>query len=76
MPIATLDPVLDRLAEFESESNPVVSLYLDLRPDQRGKDNHKPFLEGVFKEQLDRVDPSGSDARASLEQDFETKSSE
>lgn len=71
MPLATLDPGLDKLTKFESHSRPVVSLYLDLRPDQRGKDNDKPFLDAAFKEQLDRFDESGSDARSSLERDFE-----
>ena len=70
MTLTTLDPVLDRLAEFESDSHAVVSLYLDLRPDARGKEAYKSFLEGAIKEQLDSYSPDES-ARPALEQDFE-----
>jgi peptide subunit release factor 1 (eRF1) len=48
MAVDTLDPVLDTLAEFESDTHPVISLYLDLRPDQRG--TVKSFVESAAKE--------------------------
>jgi peptide chain release factor subunit 1 len=69
MPPLALNPVLDRLTEYRNEIRPVVSLYLDLRPDQRGRDNYEPFLDGAFKEQLETFDAS-SESRASLERDF------
>jgi peptide subunit release factor 1 (eRF1) len=40
----TLVATLDRLAGFESKTFPVVSLYLDARPDSRGRDHYKPFV--------------------------------
>jgi peptide subunit release factor 1 (eRF1) len=43
-----LDRVLDTLAAFESDASPVVSLYLDYRPDQRGA--LKSFVEAAAKE--------------------------
>src|SRR5438477_359826 len=33
--VEALDGVLDTLADYESDTAPVISLYLDLRPDQR-----------------------------------------
>jgi peptide subunit release factor 1 (eRF1) len=48
MAVETLDPVLDTLAEFESDTHPVVSLYLDLRPDQRS--TFKSFVESAARE--------------------------
>jgi len=41
------DPIvsaLDRLARFESSRFPVISLYLDARPDSRGRDHYQPFV--------------------------------
>ena len=50
MPVAAdfLNQVLDRLADFQSEA-PVVSLYLDLKPEQAAQD-YKAFLADVEKE--------------------------
>ena len=45
MPIATLDPVLDRLARFTNAPTPVVSLYLDLTANDQGKQTHQQFIE-------------------------------
>lgn len=50
MPIATLEPVLDRLARFTDAPMPVVSLYLDLTADQHGRQTHEQFLERAFAE--------------------------
>jgi peptide chain release factor subunit 1 len=66
---ATLDPVLDRLVLFSDISAPVVSLYLDLRPDQHGREHHTPFIERAFEEQMATFPPS-SEARASLGRDL------
>jgi peptide subunit release factor 1 (eRF1) len=51
MPVTanSLHAVLDRLADYESESAPVVSVYLDLKPDQPGQP-FKAFLEDAGKE--------------------------
>jgi len=43
-PADSLIATLDWLSGFESESFPVVSLYLDARPDSRGRDHYKPFV--------------------------------
>ena len=50
MPIATLEPVLDRLARFTKGPMPVVSLYLDLTANEQGKQTHEQFLERAFVE--------------------------
>lgn len=50
MPIATLDPLIDRLAAFEHAPAPVVSLYLDLTADQHGRQTHDAFLARAFDE--------------------------
>jgi peptide chain release factor subunit 1 len=63
-----LDTRLDHLASFNGGPLPVVSLYLDTRPDQHGRDHFQPFL----RKELARCvrDFVGTlDARASLEQD-------
>ncbi len=50
MPIASLEPVLDRLARFQHAPMPVVSLYLDLTANQHGRQTHDAFLERAFAE--------------------------
>ena len=54
MPVATtaLDEILDRLADFQTESASVLSVYLDLQPDQPAQ-NYKAFLEDAAKEHPD-----------------------
>lgn len=42
--VPALDALLDTLARFEPGEEPVISLYLDLRADQHGKDAFAPFL--------------------------------
>ena len=46
---AALQDVLDRLAEFETDSAPVLSVYLDLKADQPAQ-NYKSFLDDAVKE--------------------------
>ena len=41
---------LDRLAAFESGESPVLSLYLDLRADQQGRENYDTFLRKALPE--------------------------
>jgi peptide subunit release factor 1 (eRF1) len=43
-PSGSLDETLDRLARFESERYPVLSLYLDARADSRGRDHFQAFV--------------------------------
>ena len=57
---------LDRLASFEPSDAPVVSLYLDMRPDQHGRDNYSAFIRKVFPA---RAETLTSDARKSFEAD-------
>ncbi len=59
---------LDRLAAFEPSEAPVISLYLDARPDQHGRDNYESFLRKAFNE---RVRALTGDARLSFERDVE-----
>ena len=71
MHVPTIDQLnaqLDRLAAFDAGPFPVLSLYLDLRPNERGRDNFEPFLR---KELADRVRgyPAGGPERESLEKD-------
>lgn len=51
MPVAadSLHAALDRLADYESETASVVSVYLDLKPEQPGQP-FKAFLEAAMKE--------------------------
>src|SRR3954469_153842 len=63
------DEVLDRLAEFESASQPVLSLYLDLRPQERV--SHKTFLDTAAKEHPD-LEPDLDRIRAYLKSDVDT----
>jgi peptide subunit release factor 1 (eRF1) len=51
MSVDTVDEALDALAAFESDAAPVVSVYLDLRPEQRG--TFQGFIESAAKEHED-----------------------
>jgi peptide subunit release factor 1 (eRF1) len=59
---------LDSLALFEPVESPVVSLYLDLRPNQHGRDQYSEFLRKALP---DRIKSLKGEARASLERDAE-----
>lgn len=61
---------LDKLAAIEPQDVPVVSLYLNLTPDQHGRDNYEPFVRKAFAERL-KAFAVNSAERASLERDFE-----
>jgi len=58
---------LDRLAQFEGGPFPVVSLYLDMRPNDHGRDHFESFLRKELSERLESY-PSGRE-RESLNQD-------
>ena len=45
----TLTDQLNRLAAFEQSPYPVVSLYLNTQPDQRGRDNFQAFVRKELK---------------------------
>ena len=69
--IATATPLrseLDRLAGFAPTTWPVLSLYLDMRPDQSGRRNHDIFLRKIFPE---RSRALHGDARKSFERDVQ-----
>lgn len=60
---------LDRLAAFEASEFPVLSLYLDLRPDNAGQRTHRDaFLRKTFP---DRIRTLQGEARKSVERDAE-----
>jgi peptide chain release factor subunit 1 len=59
---------LDRLVAFDPVDAPVLSLYLDLRPDQHGRDNYASFLRKTFTERM-RTFSSGH--RKSFERDVD-----
>ena len=61
---------LEKLAAFEPQDVPVVSLYLDLTADQHGHDNYDVFLRKAFAERLKAFDRNSAE-RASLERDVE-----
>ena len=69
-----LDPSLraqvEKLAAYEPQGVPVVSLYLNLAPDQHGRDNYDAFLRKAFAEHLKAFKESSAE-RASLERDQE-----
>jgi len=70
MPTDTLTEKLDRVAAFDSGPFPVVSLYLNLQPDQHGRDNFEPFLRKALAERVRTYGADGPE-RKSLEQDAE-----
>jgi peptide chain release factor subunit 1 len=61
---------LDQLAALESGPYPVVSLYLDMRADNHGRDSFEPFLRKELRERFRAFHAEGPE-RASLEQDAE-----
>jgi peptide subunit release factor 1 (eRF1) len=69
-----LRPHLEKLAAYEPQGVPVVSLYLNLAPDQHGRDNYDAFVRKAFAEHLKAFKESSAE-RASLERDRERISS-
>lgn len=61
---------LDKLAAFEPQDAPVVSLYLNLAPDQHGRDAYDVFLRKAFADHL-KAYKENSAERASVERDIE-----
>src|SRR5690606_15613120 len=65
-----LDDDLDRLAAWEPSGTPVLSLYLDTRPDETGRRTFDIFLRNELPKRLETW-PASSAERASLEADRE-----
>jgi peptide chain release factor subunit 1 len=61
---------LDRLANFEPTDLPVISLYLDVRPDQNGRPRFDTFLRKWFSEHASSF-KSASPERESFDHDVE-----
>src|SRR5689334_25314211 len=68
--IDQLSAHLDRLAEWDSGPFPVVSLYLNLQPDDRGRDQFAPFLRKELDERIATYGAQGPE-RDSLIKDAE-----
>lgn len=66
----TLTDHLTRLAAFEPSPYPVVSLYLNTQPDQRGRDNFQAFVRKELKARA-LTYPQRSPEREMLERDME-----
>lgn len=63
-----LSEYLTRLARFDPSPYPVVSLYLNLQPDEHGRDNYSAFLKKAFNQELERFE-HGSPERESFKAD-------
>jgi peptide subunit release factor 1 (eRF1) len=61
---------VEQLAAYEPQDVPVVSLYLNLAPDQHGRDNYDAFVRKAFSEHLKPFKENSAE-RASLERDLE-----
>lgn len=61
---------LDRLARMEPVPYPVVSLYLNMQPNEHGRDEFQRFVRQEFKGRSQTY-PAGSADRDSLERDLE-----
>jgi peptide chain release factor subunit 1 len=66
----TLNDQLDRLAAFEPSPYPVVSLYLNTQPDDRGRDNFQTFVRKELKARAQTY-PARSAEREMLDRDLE-----
>ena len=66
--IQQLSAQLDRLASFEPGPFPVISLYLNLQADDRGRDRFEPFLRRELADRL-RTYRSSAPERESLQRD-------
>src|SRR4051812_17077529 len=61
---------LDRLAGVDTGPFPIVSLYLNMQPDERGRDHFDPFLRKELADRI-RTYPVEGPERESLERDAE-----
>ncbi|MBO0722862.1 MAG: hypothetical protein J2P41_18700 [Blastocatellia bacterium] len=65
-----LEELMKKLAAFDPAGYPVVSLYLNAQPDERGRDRYDEFVRKQFEE-IAKTFPQRSAARASFERDVE-----
>src|SRR6266545_8189505 len=65
-----LSHVLDKLAAFEPTEFPFISLYLNLQPNERGRDHFDPFVRKEFAARAKTYAPHSPEC-ASFEQDIE-----
>src|SRR2546423_9984057 len=65
-----LQPFIDRLAEFPPGKGPFVSVYIDARPDQVGRDKYRAFVRTELKARAVTY-PDRSPERQSLDGDTE-----
>jgi len=63
------EALLERLLDFEPVQAPVISLYLDARADQHGRQNFLPFVRKQLSER-GRSYTAGAAERDSFEEDF------
>jgi peptide subunit release factor 1 (eRF1) len=61
---------LQKLSAFEPQDVPVVSLYLNLSPDEHGRDNYQVFCRKAFADQLRAAKDNAAD-HAHLTRDLE-----
>jgi peptide chain release factor subunit 1 len=61
---------LDRLAAFEPVDLPVISLYLDMQPDQHGRSQFDSFLRKTLADRA-KTYANGTPARQSFDEDVE-----
>ena len=66
----SLAETLDRLARIEPAPFPVISLYLNAQPDERGKDHYAPFVRKELRTRLEGLEPR-SPERESFAKDVE-----
>ena len=66
----SLAEILDRLARREPVSSPVLSLYLNAQPDNRGKDHYAPFVRKELHGRMEQFEKR-SPARESFEKDVD-----
>jgi peptide chain release factor subunit 1 len=65
-----LQPLIDRLAEYPPGARPFVSVYIDARPDQVGRDKYRAFVRTELKARAATY-PERSSERQSMEHDAE-----
>jgi peptide chain release factor subunit 1 len=66
----TITDELERLAAFEPAPYPVISLYLNTQPDQRGRDHFDTFVRKELKARAQTYPPRSSE-REMIERDLE-----
>src|SRR5919197_379757 len=66
--LGQLTAALDRITAFDPGPFPVVSLYLNLQPDQQGRDRFDTFLRKELAERV-RTYPASGPERESLDKD-------